>query len=60
MLSPVDLLGAKGRAHVRDEHLSVWDHLVGEFNEFESLNSFVITVVEKRGFFINVPVFKVR
>ena len=56
VLAPVDRLGHEVGGHVGDENLTLGHLVVREIMEFESLNSLVITVVEKLGVGVDVPV----
>lgn len=44
--SPVNWSGAEVRAHITDQNLAFRDLIKGEIMELESLNRFVVAVVE--------------
>lgn len=56
VLGPVDGLSAEIARHIADESLASRDLLEGELCELEALDGLVVTVMEKLGISIDVPV----
>jgi hypothetical protein len=56
ILGPVDVLGEEVAGHVTDECLAGGHLVVRELGELETLNGFVVAVVEELGTFDDIPV----